>query len=135
MFKFFILIFRGIFQKISFPFDGMAKSFQISKSSYLFNFSHFALVVWPTFSKFKNKNFQLKFQKQIMSNFPCGLNDFFLGQRFLNLLKDCKNYLFTFKKIAIHCILSLSGMVHEPNKLNMTSESNTRRWLSFLSSI
>jgi transposase-like protein len=42
---------------------------------------------------FKNKKIQFKFQKCFFH-----FNDFFHGPRLPNLLKDCKNYLFTLIK-------------------------------------
>jgi hypothetical protein len=70
---------RFLFQICSFPSGGIAKF---------------------SFSKFKNKKIQFEFQNRIffISNFPYGIYDFFLSQRLANLLKDCNNYLFTFKK-------------------------------------
>jgi hypothetical protein len=76
-------------------------SIQISKSIF-FNFSLFPLVVWPIvfFSKFKKK-FQFKFQKCIFfSKFSLWHKQFFSQPRLPILLKHCKNYLFTLKKIG-----------------------------------
>jgi hypothetical protein len=82
-FIFFISNFLGIFQKFSFPFGGMAKKNQISKSNFLFNFSHFPRVVWLNVKKF-NLNFKRHFFSfQIF--FVVLI--FFLGLRLPNLLK------------------------------------------------
>jgi hypothetical protein len=66
-------------------------------------FSHFPLLVWPKFSKFKTKIFNSNFKNKkksifFISNFPCDINNFFLSLKLPNLLKDCKNYLFTLTK-------------------------------------
>jgi hypothetical protein len=75
-------------------------------------------VAWSNFSKFKNKNFQFKFQEQknsnflISKNFPCGINDLFLGPRLPNLLKIAKITCLSLPKIAIYYIPLLGGMVY-----------------------
>jgi hypothetical protein len=53
------------------------------KIEFFVQFFSFPLVVWSHFfSKFKNKEFQFKLQNEkfsifFLSNFPCGINDFF----------------------------------------------------------
>jgi hypothetical protein len=81
------------FQFFPFPFGGMAKSF----------------------SKFKKNQLKLQnwiFSNCFISNFPCGINNFFLSPRLPNLLKDCQNYLLPLQKIIIYYIPPPSGMVH-----------------------
>jgi hypothetical protein len=54
-------------------------------------------VVWPKFSKIKKQKLLVQISKT-NSNFPCGINDFFLSPRLPNLSKGCKNYIFTLTK-------------------------------------
>jgi hypothetical protein len=64
--------------------------------SQIFPFSYSGIAIFQNSktkkinSNFKNENFQI-------SNFPCGINDFF-GLRLPNLLKNYKTYLFTLAK-------------------------------------
>jgi hypothetical protein len=79
-----------------------------------FNFFHF---LWPIFSKFKNKNFNSNFKNDFFQNFSFLIflmtwRKIFLSSRLPNLLKDCKNYLFTLKKIVLYSIPPLDDMVH-----------------------
>jgi hypothetical protein len=68
------------------------------------------------FSKFKNKKFQFKLQNEkfsnfFLSNFPCGINDFFSEvAKFIKRLQKLPIY--PYQKIVIYCIPPLSGMVH-----------------------
>jgi hypothetical protein len=125
IFNFFILKmkifknFHGIFQKFPFIFWWYGQNFSNFKINFLFSFSHFPLVVWPNFSKLRNKKFQFKIQKQNFSfQIFCGINDFFLGPRLPNLLKGCqiikrlqKLPIYPYQK-GIYCISALGGMVH-----------------------
>jgi hypothetical protein len=120
------------FKKISFASGDMANfsnfkqnfSFQISKMKmfdfFILNFKidFFKKIPFPSgrmanfFSKFENTNFQFKFQKCFfsklsISNYPCGIKDFFLSLRLPNLFKNCKNYIFTLTKNShIHVVNS-----------------------------
>jgi hypothetical protein len=92
---------------LSFPSGDMAIFFQISSIS-LWQYDHF-------FSKFKNKKFKFKNENVqfVFKFFLWHKRIFFLDPRLLNLLKDCKNYLFTLtKKIVIYCIPPPAGRVH-----------------------
>jgi hypothetical protein len=101
--NFFISNFRGT--------SDMAKFFQISIQ--ISKLIFFQIFPFPSsgmaklFSRFKNKNFQFKFQKQFFFQnfqfkFSLWYKQFFLGPRLPNLLKDCKNYLFTLTKNSLH---------------------------------
>jgi hypothetical protein len=102
-FQFFASKFCGIFQFFHLPLVVRPK---FSNSIQNCFFSIFSISLWwdgQIFFKIRKQNFQFKFQKRFFKNlsipkFSCGINDFFLGPRSPNLLKDCKNYLFTLKK-------------------------------------
>jgi hypothetical protein len=68
-----------------------------------FSFFHF---LWPFFFKNQKQKFQFKFQnwffsKIFISNFPYDINKFFLSPKLPNLLKECKNYIFTLTKNSL----------------------------------
>jgi hypothetical protein len=115
IFKFFHFKIRGIFQLFSFPSIGMAFFFsnfkidifsffpfpsigmaiffQISKSNFFIFFPFPSLVVWPIFFQYsKTKCFNSNFKNEIVfiSNFPYGINDFFLTPRLPNVFKNWK---------------------------------------------
>jgi hypothetical protein len=79
----------------SFPSGGMPNFFKF-QNHFFFNFFHFPLMVWPvSFQNSKTKKFipnfkSYFFSKFFISNFPYGINEFFLSPRLPNLLKDCK---------------------------------------------
>jgi hypothetical protein len=94
-------------------------SFQFFVAHY--NFFHFSMVIWPNFdfffnffhfprvlgpivfSKFKNKNFQYKFQKRkfSISNFPCDINDFSRPEVVKFIFKNVKITYLPLPKTAI----------------------------------
>jgi hypothetical protein len=67
--------------------------FQISKSNFFIFFPFPSLVVWPIFFQYsKTKCFNSNFKNEIVfiSNFPYGINDFFLTTSLPNVFKNWK---------------------------------------------
>jgi hypothetical protein len=93
-------------KKFNFSFQIFVTYFKMFKFQSKFQnhfFSFFSIFYGHFFSKFENKNFNSNFKndffpKFFISNFPYGLNNFFLSPRLPNLLKYCKNYLFILTK-------------------------------------
>jgi hypothetical protein len=90
--NFLISIFRGTFQLISFPYGGMTKifKFQFEFQNQFFPFPSRGIANF--FSKLKTNFF--------ISYFSCGVNEFFLGLRLSNLLKNWKITYLVLQKIA-----------------------------------
>jgi hypothetical protein len=91
------------------------------------------VVVWPFFFKIRKQKFQFKFQKWFFSKFfilifSCGINEFFLDPRLPNLLKDCKNYLFTLTKNS-HILHTTIGGGHR--KTRPHHRSSVIEWTLF----
>jgi hypothetical protein len=98
-FQFFHSEFSWHISIFSFPSGGMAifSNFKINFFS-IFSFPYGGMAKQN--SKFKNTNFLFKIQKRFffISNFPCGINNFFSAQGCQIYFKNYKNYIFTLIK-------------------------------------
>jgi hypothetical protein len=95
IFKFFHFNFLWHISKFSFNFDGMAKIFQmsvhISKSNFLGSIFPFPSHGMAKIFKFQKQKFSIQISKQknqfFISNFPCGIKDFFLSPEVAKFVK------------------------------------------------
>jgi hypothetical protein len=124
------------------------KNFKFQKWKFsIFSFqifvTNFKIFFFQIFSIYYGEFFGFKIQKQKInsnfkkdfSNFPYDINEFFLSSRLLNLVKDCKNYLFALTKIVLYCIPPLGDMINHKRALwrsgylSHPEISNFRMWI------
>jgi hypothetical protein len=111
IFNFFISNFRGAFQFFQFPLVVWLDFFSNFKIDFCQKFPFPSGGMAICFFKIQKQKFLIQISKPkiLISNFPCGINEFFLGLRLSNLLKDCKNYLVILMKNS-HILENLAAL-------------------------